>query len=139
MNIAYKGDYMSISLDPYDIKILDALEKNGALTNTQLSEIVNLSASQCSRRRIRLEQEAFITGYHARLNNEKIGLTLRSVVRVNLNSHSQQNEADFINLIHQHEEIKEAFSVSVNLLSNKLGSRKTFSIESKFSIKFSIT
>ena len=109
---AYKGEKMSISLDPYDIKILSALEKNGALTNTQLSEIVNLSASQCSRRRIRLEQEAFITSYHARLNNEKIGLILRAVVRVNLNSHSQQNEADFINLIHQHEEIKEAFSVS---------------------------
>jgi len=103
---------MTETLDSYDVKILHALEINGALTNAQLSEMVNLSASQCSRRRIRLEQSGIITSYHARLNSEKIGLTLRAVVRVNLNSHSQKNETDFIHLINRHNEIKEAFSVS---------------------------
>ncbi len=46
---------MQVSLDEYDRKILAALVQNGALTNAQLSEIVNLSPSQCSRRRINLE------------------------------------------------------------------------------------
>ena len=37
---------MTISLDHYDFAILQALEKNGALTNAQLSEVVNLSPVQ---------------------------------------------------------------------------------------------
>ena len=103
---------MNISLDAFDVKILNALEKDGALTNSQLAEFVNLSSSQCSRRRMRLESQGIIAGYHARLNNQALGLTLRAVVRVNLNSHNQQNENDFISLLNQHSEIKEAFSVS---------------------------
>ena len=39
-------------LDQYDRRILAALQKNGALTNGALSEIVRLSPSQCSRRRL---------------------------------------------------------------------------------------
>ena len=101
-----------MTLDDFDQNILQALEQDGALTNAQLSEIVNLSASQCSRRRMRLEQDGVITSYHARLNSQKMGLTLKAVVRVNLHSHSEENEAEFNRLIHHCDEIKEAFSVS---------------------------
>lgn len=103
---------MHISLDQFDYQILRALERNGALTNAQLSEVVNLSTSQCSRRRVRLEKDGFISGYHARLNAEAMGFTLRAVVRVNLNSHSTQNERDFTNFLAHHDQIVEAFSVS---------------------------
>ena len=103
---------MNFSIDAFDNEILHALSKNGALTNAELSALVHLSASQCSRRRMRLEKEGIIAGYHARLNHEALGLTLRAVVRVNLNSHSQQNETDFISLVSHHDEITEAFSVS---------------------------
>ena len=103
---------MHISLDSFDHKILQALQRNGALTNSQLSALVNLSPSQCSRRRIKLETEGVIAGYHARLNPKAIGLTLRAVVRVNLNSHSAENEKDFTRLLASHDEITEAFSVS---------------------------
>ena len=45
-----------------------ALQDNGALTNQELAEIVHLSASQCSRRRQRLEQEGVIRRYRADLD-----------------------------------------------------------------------
>jgi len=79
---------MHITLDDFDHGILHALQRNGALTNAQLSEIVNLSTSQCSRRRVRLEKDGVISGYHARLNPDAMGITVRAVVRVNLNAHS---------------------------------------------------
>jgi DNA-binding Lrp family transcriptional regulator len=82
------------------------------LTNAQLSEVVNLSTSQCSRRRVRLEKDGFILGYHARLNAEAMGITLRAVVRVNLSSHSAENENKFAKMLSRNEEIVEAFSVS---------------------------
>ena len=103
---------MQISLDQFDHKILTALVQNGALTNAQLSDLANLSASQCSRRRIRLETEGIIQGYHARLNSEAMGISLRAIVRVNLHSHSEDNALQFARLLKQHDEIVEAFSVS---------------------------
>lgn len=103
---------MTVSLDPYDLTILRALEKDGALTNAQLSEVVNLSPSQCSRRRVKMEAEGIIEGYQARLNASAIGLNLRAVVRVNLNSHSEENAKDFGLMLASHDEIADAFSVS---------------------------
>ena len=41
------------NIDDFDMKILTLLQANGRLTNQELSELVGLSASQCSRRRIR--------------------------------------------------------------------------------------
>lgn len=103
---------MHISLNSYDHAILRALRRNGALTTAQLSEAVHLSPSQCSRRRLRMEKAGIITGYHARLNAQAMGLSLRAVVRVNLNSHSEKNARDFSNLLNAYDEIIEAFSVS---------------------------
>ena len=103
---------MQVSLDQYDHKILNALVRNGALTNAQLSEHVNLSASQCSRRRIRLETEGVIQGYHARLNQKTMGISLRAMVRVHLQSQSEENAVHFARLLEQYKEIVEAFSVS---------------------------
>ena len=103
---------MQVSLDKYDRKILAALVQNGALTNAQLSEIVNLSPSQCSRRRINLETKGVIQGYHARLNSEAMGISLRAIVRVNLQSHAEDDAIEFLRLIEQQQEVAEAFSVS---------------------------
>jgi DNA-binding Lrp family transcriptional regulator len=42
-------------IDQFDRKIMALLQGDARLTNNDLSERVNLSASQCSRRRQRLE------------------------------------------------------------------------------------
>ena len=51
-----------ISVDAFDLKMLAALQDDGRLTNQQLADRVGLSASQCSRRRMRLEEEKVIAG-----------------------------------------------------------------------------
>ncbi len=103
---------MHTELDEFDLRILKALQFDGALTNAQLGELVALSASQCSRRRSKLERAGVIASYHARLNPQAMGLSLRAVVRVNLNSHSEKNARDFANLLNHHDRVIEAFSVS---------------------------
>ena len=52
-------------MDEFDIKLLDALQADGRLTNNDLGDRVGLSASQCSRRRMALEQDGVIENYHA--------------------------------------------------------------------------
>ena len=98
--------------DSFDRAILSALQRDGALTNAQLSEIVNLSPSQCSRRRAALEQAGLIRGYAARLDAQRLGLGLRAITRVTLRDHGQGQEDGFTRFVQDHPQVHSAFSVS---------------------------
>ena len=65
-------------IDDYDKQILKLLRQNGRLTNQELGELVGLSASQISRRRIHLEQQKYIIGYSARISPASLA---KSIVR----------------------------------------------------------
>lgn len=99
-------------IDDFDLALLRALQSDGAMTNAALAEVVNLSASQCSRRRAALEEAGLIAGYAARLDAGKLGYGLRAITRVNLRSHGQGAEAEFSRFITTHDQIRAAFSVS---------------------------
>lgn len=101
-----------MSLDRFDKLLLDALQKDGALTNAELSQKVNLSASQCSRRRSALEDAGYIDGYAARLNALQLGFRFRAIVRVNLQGHGKGTETQFARWVERQPEIQSAFSVS---------------------------
>lgn len=85
-------------IDDYDIKILTLLQSNGRLTNQELSDLVGLSASQCSRRRIHLEQTDKILGYYARLSPDAIGPEITGLIEVRLMNHTPA----YVNDFHQH-------------------------------------
>ena len=101
-----------MTLDSFDTAILAALQRDGAMTNAALAEVVNLSPSQCSRRRAALEQAGVIEGYSARLNAARLGFGLRAIIRVNLSSHGQRKDDDFARFVESHAQIRSAFSVS---------------------------
>lgn len=101
-----------MSLDRFDLRILQALQKDGSLTNGSLSEIVNLSPSQCSRRRAALEEAGLIESYHARLNARELGFMIRAIIRVNLRMHDQNTDVNFSRWIARQPEVQSAFSVS---------------------------
>lgn len=104
---------MSVSThDSFDRAILSALQRDGALTNAALGEIVHLSASQCSRRRAALERAGLIRGYAARLDAQKLGLGLRAITRVNLRDHGSGHEDSFARFLQGHPQVHSAFSVS---------------------------
>ncbi|PLV55450.1 Lrp/AsnC family transcriptional regulator [Erwinia sp. B116] len=84
-------------IDDFDLKILTLLETNGRLTNQELSDLVGLSASQCSRRRISLEQSGMILGYHARLSPDAVGLGVIGLIEVRLINHT----ADYVDSFHR--------------------------------------
>jgi DNA-binding Lrp family transcriptional regulator len=83
------------SIDEYDVKILTLLQENGRLTNQELSELVGLSPSQCSRRRISLEQQQLILGYHARVAPKALKQEIMAIVEVKLTSHEDENSSNF--------------------------------------------
>jgi DNA-binding Lrp family transcriptional regulator len=103
---------MTDELDVFDLKILEALQKDGRLTNNELAERIALSASQCSRRRSRLEAEGYIQGYQARLNRQKVGLDLLVVISVTLATHNRDNARRFAALVNDLPEVLEAYALT---------------------------
>jgi DNA-binding Lrp family transcriptional regulator len=99
-------------MDTFDIRLLDALQRDGRLTNNELAEKVGLSPSQCSRRRVQLENEGAIRGYHASLEPGALGYGVIAFVQVTLATHSQDNSRRFQQLIDRVDEVQEAFAVT---------------------------
>jgi Lrp/AsnC family leucine-responsive transcriptional regulator len=75
---------VSAKLDRFDLAILRELQANSRITNQQLSERVGLSPSPCLRRLRRLEEEGFITGYTAVVDEKRLGLPVAIFVSVKL-------------------------------------------------------
>ena len=101
-----------ISLDDADLRLLDALQKDGRLTNQELAERVGLSASQCSRRRAHLEEAGVIRSYRADLSPEAVGFNVLVFVQVALSAHSPDNSRRFRDLVARIEEVQEAYSLT---------------------------
>jgi DNA-binding Lrp family transcriptional regulator len=99
-------------VDAFDLKILGALQDDGRLTNQELADLAGLSASQCSRRRMRLEEEKVISGYHADLSSEALGFGVIAFIQVTLATHSPDNSKRFRALVNRIDEIQEAYSLT---------------------------
>ena len=95
-----------ISVDNFDLRLLAALQDDGRLTNQELAEIAGLSASQCSRRRMRLEEDGVIAGYRAQLASQALGFELIAFIQITLATHSPDNAQKFRALVNRVDEIK---------------------------------
>ena len=75
-----------MSLDELDRRILTMLQRQGRISNADLAERVNLSASACHRRVQRLEAEGYIAGYVALLDPRKLGVSSTVFVEITLST-----------------------------------------------------
>lgn len=99
-------------IDAFDRKILALLQEEGRLTNNELAERVHLSASQCSRRRQRLEEEGMIRGYRAVLDRDRLGFSLVNIISVTLATHNRDNAQRFSELLARLPEVQEAHALT---------------------------
>ena len=84
-----------MALDRIDIAILDALQKDGRISNAALAERVGLSQSACSRRLDILEATGVIRGYHAQLSNAALSHRMTAIVHISLAGQFEKSLADF--------------------------------------------
>ena len=77
-------------LDETDKRILKLIQRKGRISNADLSEAVNLSASACHRRVQRLETEGYIRDYVALLDARKIGLPATVFVEIKLSAQADE-------------------------------------------------
>ena len=103
----------SSALDHFDLKLLAALEADGRLTNSELADKVGLSASQCSRRRIRLEDSRHHRRLFARGSTPGAWeLAFSPSIQVSMSPHSKENAKKFSDFVNTVEEIQEAYALT---------------------------
>ncbi len=81
---------MKPEMDATDRRILEALQKEGRVSNAELSDRVNLSPSACHRRVQRLEAEGYIDAYVALLNARKLGRPTTVFVEITLSGQADE-------------------------------------------------
>ena len=99
-------------IDRIDLKILDALQQDGRLSNLKLAERVALSPTAVLARVQRLTRDGFILGYEARLNPLKLGAGMMVFVEVLLDRTTPNVFEAFKAAVQVHPQIMECHMVA---------------------------
>jgi len=73
-----------MSLDPIDYKLLDLLQLNARMTQLEMAAGVGLSQPAVAERMRKLEQEAVITGYAARVDRRRLAKDICAFIGVRI-------------------------------------------------------
>jgi len=103
---------MTEKLDKIDLKILKILQDNSKITNLDLSKKIGLSPAPTLERVKKLEQTEVITSYHAEVNPQSIGLSVKTFVLVSLAWHKENALDSFIAKITKIDEITECYIIT---------------------------
>lgn len=99
-------------LDRYDKIILEALQRDGRISNVQLASQVNLSESACLRRVRALEDSGMIDRYAALVSQSKAGLSGNVFVHIGLQREEQSELAAFEEAVRNIPEVMECYLMS---------------------------
>lgn len=100
------------SVDAIDIQILNILQKEGGISNTELAEKISLSPSPCSRRVKLLEQAGFIRGKVTLLDPKTVGLPVNVFIQITLSRQRKNNLEMFEQNIRDWPEIMECYLIT---------------------------
>lgn len=98
-----------MKVDSIDVKILEQLQQNSKLTNTELSERINLSASPCLKRVKQLEKSGLIREYVALLDPSSLGLDLNVFIFISLKAQGRKMLLEFEQRISAKDEVMECY------------------------------
>jgi Lrp/AsnC family leucine-responsive transcriptional regulator len=104
-----RGPWTMKPLDELDRAILRALQKNARLSNTELADQVGLSASPCWQRVKRLEENGYIEGYVAVLDQKRLGVPDTVIIEVTLERHDDEALERFGKALTKLPEVLEAY------------------------------
>ncbi|MER9845570.1 Lrp/AsnC family transcriptional regulator [Mesorhizobium australicum] len=96
-------------LDPIDLKILDAIQRDGRITKLALADKIGLSPTPCWMRLRKLEKA--VSGYHARIAVRVVAPVATVLMEVTLASHRQADFDRFEHVIRDIPEIVACWSV----------------------------
>ena len=103
---------MALELDKIDLQILRILQQNGRITNLQLSIEIGLSPAPTLERVRKLENAGYIKSYHALVDEELLGLGIKTFIQIQLDFHKNNTIQTFVEEVKQIKEITECHHVA---------------------------
>ncbi|HCN84091.1 MAG TPA: AsnC family transcriptional regulator, partial [Sphingobacteriaceae bacterium] len=103
---------MAQDLDKIDMQILKILQENGRITNLQLSGEIGLSPAPTLERVRKLETGGFIKSYHALVDEELLGLGIKTFIQVQLDFHKGNTIETFAEELKNIKEVTECHHVT---------------------------
>ncbi|MFT4906106.1 MAG: Lrp/AsnC family leucine-responsive transcriptional regulator [Oleispira sp.] len=103
---------LKISLDRTDRRILDELQKDGAISNLDLADKVGLSPSPCSRRVKALQESGIIQKTVAVLDPKALGLDMVAMISISMDRHTPERFENFERLVAGFPEVLECFLIT---------------------------
>ncbi|MEJ2530369.1 MAG: Lrp/AsnC family transcriptional regulator [Halioglobus sp.] len=101
-----------MKLDRTDRRILEAMQRNGRISNLELAESVGLSPTPCSRRVRRLEESGIILRHVTLLNQEMLGLKLTAHIGISMDRHTPDRFEAFEAEVRSYPEVMECSVVT---------------------------
>ncbi len=102
----------AIKYDAIDQRILEILQKDGRITNAQLSKDIGLSPAPTLERVRKLEQTGVIKSFHANLDAFTLGLGISTFLLVSLKGHKKEFIEPFIQKIHEVDQVVECHHIT---------------------------
>ncbi len=99
-------------LDRTDRRILDELQKDGAISNLDLADKVGLSPSPCSRRVKALQESGIIQKTVAVLAPKALGLDLVAMISISMDRHTPERFENFETLVSNFPEVLECYLIT---------------------------
>jgi Lrp/AsnC family transcriptional regulator len=99
-------------LDPYDLRLLAAVQEDAEASIAELAERIRLSVNACWKRLKRLEAEGFIRKRVALLDPDKLGVGVTVFVSVRAAEHSREWLAGFAAAVNAIPEVVEFYRMS---------------------------
>jgi len=103
---------MPFEPDKIDLKIIKLLQENGRITNLQLSSNIGLSPAPTLERVRKLENAGYIKSYHALVDEELLGLGIKSFIQIQLDFHTHNAIPEFVSAIKSIPEVTECHHVT---------------------------
>lgn len=101
-----------ISLDRFDRRILQELQRDATLSNAELARRVGLSATPCWNRVKRLQEAGITSGTVTLVNREKVGLGVTVFVAIKTNHHASDWLSAFAEHVRGIPEVTEFYRMS---------------------------
>jgi Lrp/AsnC family leucine-responsive transcriptional regulator len=101
-----------MKLDRTDRRILEAMQRNGRISNLELAESVGLSPTPCSRRVRRLEESGIILRHVTLLNQAMLGLKLTAHIGISMDRHTPDRFEAFEAEVKSYPEVMECSVVT---------------------------
>ena len=98
-----------MALDRFDRAILDALQKDGRISNVDLAGAINLSESACLRRVRALEDDGIIDRYVALIGQARVGLPGNVFVHIGLHREEDSELSAFEEAVRSIPEVMECY------------------------------